>query len=245
MLHRLFRTPIVAVMTVLLLSAACAGAGTGATPTLAPTTAAPASATVAPSPSIAASPSASAASTEDPCADTSGGGYGMGGNEYEVTPKPGCDGGAPSPSVDPCDAAGGGTDEYEATPVPGCVSSPSPSVAASAAAGVTLQSREVEGFGAILTDTDGFALYVFDADPEEGSICNDDCAATWPPVVVADVADATAGDGVDREIGTTTRDDGSLQVTYAGRALYRYSGDQEPGEVTGDGVGNVWHVANP
>jgi predicted lipoprotein with Yx(FWY)xxD motif len=31
----------------------------------------------------------------------------------------------------------------------------------------------------------------------------------------------------------------------AGKPLYRYAGDAQAGDVNGDGVGGVWHVAKP
>ncbi|MGH9149067.1 MAG: hypothetical protein ACRD0F_01860, partial [Acidimicrobiales bacterium] len=35
------------------------------------------------------------------------------------------------------------------------------------------------------------------------------------------------------------------QVSYNGKPLYRYAGDSAPGQVTGDGIGGLWHVAKP
>ncbi|HEY8771951.1 MAG TPA: hypothetical protein VIM66_02125, partial [Candidatus Limnocylindria bacterium] len=43
--------------------------------------------------------------------------------------------------------------------------------------------------------------------------------------------------------GTTTRDDGSKQVTHSGQPLYYFSGDQAAGDAKGDGVGGVWSIA--
>ena len=85
----------------------------------------------------------------------------------------------------------------------------------------------------------GFALYVFDNDLPivDGSICNDGCAANWPPLLVADgVASGVAG------LGIITRDDGSIQATHNDRPLYFYSGDLAAGDTNGDGLGGVWHL---
>ena len=55
-----------------------------------------------------------------------------------------------------------------------------------------------------------------------------------------------AGDGVDASLlGTTTRKDGTTQVTYNGWPLYYYVKDQKPGDVTGQDVGDVWYVLSP
>jgi predicted lipoprotein with Yx(FWY)xxD motif len=43
----------------------------------------------------------------------------------------------------------------------------------------------------------------------------------------------------------TTRTDGTKQYTYKGMPLYFYSKDTKPEDVTGDGVGGVWHLVKP
>ncbi len=75
---------------------------------------------------------------------------------------------------------------------------------------------------------DGFALYLFTADGGSGSVCNGECAKAWPPLEAGDLA---AGRGVRAKLlGETTRDDGSQQLTYAGKPLYFYVHDPR-GEV--------------
>jgi predicted lipoprotein with Yx(FWY)xxD motif len=58
----------------------------------------------------------------------------------------------------------------------------------------------------------------------------------------------SAGPGVDAELlGTIKRDDGSLQVTYAGRPLYFYE-HEAPGEIKCHNVnlhGGLWWVVRP
>jgi len=46
-------------------------------------------------------------------------------------------------------------------------------------------------------------------------------------------------------LGTTERGDGEVQITYAGAPLYTWAQDQEPGDVTGQGVQDVWFVVTP
>lgn len=99
--------------------------------------------------------------------------------------------------------------------------------------------------GEILTDADGNTLYLFTNDPAGESVCNDGCAASWPPLTVAAEADAIAGDGVTGELGVIERDDGKLQVAIDGVALYLYAADTEPGDLSGHQVGGVWFAVTP
>jgi predicted lipoprotein with Yx(FWY)xxD motif len=53
-------------------------------------------------------------------------------------------------------------------------------------------------------------------------------------------------DGVDASLlGTTTRKDGTIQVTYAGMPLYYYFKDKAAGDVSGQNVNSVRYVVAP
>ncbi len=108
-------------------------------------------------------------------------------------------------------------------------------------ASVTLDTASTD-LGDVLVDGDGMTLYMFDNDTEGESACVDDCAATWPPVTGQAEAAGEVDEGM---IGTITRPDGSTQVTYGGFPLYLYAADAEPGDVNGQGVGEVWWVVGP
>jgi predicted lipoprotein with Yx(FWY)xxD motif len=111
---------------------------------------------------------------------------------------------------------------------------------------LTLTARSSR-FGRVLFDGRGFVLYAFTRDPRGRSACYGACAAAWPPYVVT--GRPKAGPGVTaRLLGTTRRRDGSLQVTYAGRPLYYYVGDREPGQILCQNVpefGGLWLVVRP
>jgi len=47
------------------------------------------------------------------------------------------------------------------------------------------------------------------------------------------------------KIGTTTRTDGKIQVTYNGWPLYYFAKDAAIGDSTGEGVGKVWYTIAP
>lgn len=85
------------------------------------------------------------------------------------------------------------------------------------------------------------SLYTFDRDPTGGgkSVCNGPCATNWPPLM-AEASSLPMGDW-----SVITRDDGSKQWAFKGKPLYFWGKDQKPGDRTGDGFNNVWHLARP
>ena len=134
----------------------------------------------------------------------------------------------------------------------GCTSagSPAPTPPASSAPGVpaagasiTIGTGSSAALGTYLTGAGGMTLYVRTSDPAGGSSCTGGCATTWPPLTVAAGTQALAGPGVSGALGTFTRPDGSLQVTYNGQALYYYAADTKSGDTSGQGVGGIWFVA--
>jgi predicted lipoprotein with Yx(FWY)xxD motif len=91
--------------------------------------------------------------------------------------------------------------------------------------------------GEILTDAKGMTLYTFDKDTSGVSNCYDKCATNWPPLM------ATADAKADGDYSLVERKDGSMQWAYKGMPLYLWVKDAVPGDMTGDGVNKVWHVA--
>jgi predicted lipoprotein with Yx(FWY)xxD motif len=98
--------------------------------------------------------------------------------------------------------------------------------------------------GTLLTDADGFTLYLFTADSPGTSACTGTCLDVWPPLLT-DGAPIAAGESDASLLGTLTRDDGTVQVTYAGWPLYRYVVDRTAGDVAGQGVDGMWFVISP
>ena len=118
----------------------------------------------------------------------------------------------------------------------------SPTADESATAGPATVGIGDTDLGSILVDADGLTLYMFEADTDGSSTCYDECADAWP-ALMAD--EPVAGDGVDEALlGTTERDDGSLQVTYADQPLYHFASDAAAGDIEGQGVGDVWFVVD-
>jgi predicted lipoprotein with Yx(FWY)xxD motif len=87
----------------------------------------------------------------------------------------------------------------------------------------------------------GMSLYTFDRDPAGAgkSVCNGPCASNWPPLKAGMDANAMG------DWSVVARDDGSRQWAYKGKPLYYWAKDAKPGDRTGDGFNQVWHLARP
>ncbi|MEM9561752.1 MAG: hypothetical protein AAGA93_03980 [Actinomycetota bacterium] len=97
--------------------------------------------------------------------------------------------------------------------------------------------------GQILVGPDGLTLYGFTNDVDAASTCYGTCADAWPPVIVSD--DWTAGPGLDFGIfATTVREDGQSQLVAGKWPLYWFAGDAVPGDVNGQGSGDVWFAVD-
>jgi predicted lipoprotein with Yx(FWY)xxD motif len=109
----------------------------------------------------------------------------------------------------------------------------------------------VHGLGKVLVDGQGMTLYVFAPDKHSGhSTCYGTCAQAWPPLLLpAGVSKTPGGSGVQAHLlGTTTRKDGTVEVTYKKWPLYTWVGDVTPGQATGQDInstGGKWYVITP
>ena len=132
-------------------------------------------------------------------------------------------------------ACGGGGAATAASP-------PKTSSGASATVGAANSS-----LGSILVNSGGRTLYLFKGDSGTQSACAGACATAWPPLLATGTP--TAGTGLTAsKLGTTTRSDGSHQVTYNGHPLYRFIKDTKPGQTNGQGVtafGASWFALTP
>jgi len=89
----------------------------------------------------------------------------------------------------------------------------------------------------IFTDANGMTLYTFDKDTTDVSNCYDKCATNWPPL-------KAEGDAMSMgEWKVIDRKDGTKVWAYDGHPLYTFIKDQKAGDMMGEGVMDVWHVA--
>ena len=114
----------------------------------------------------------------------------------------------------------------------------------SASGSATVNVGKNSKYSSFLVDGKGMTLYLFTKDSPGTSTCAGGCATSWPPLLTN--GKPVAGTGVDAaKFGTTTRADGTTQVTYNGWPLYYFAKDQQPGNTNGDGVGSVWYLITP
>jgi predicted lipoprotein with Yx(FWY)xxD motif len=98
--------------------------------------------------------------------------------------------------------------------------------------------------GQILVDSSGRTLYLFEADKAGMSSCYNDCSSVWPPFLAKGTV--AGADGINQSLlSTTTRNDGSLEVTYNGHPLYYFVSDKQAGDTLGQAIssfGAEWYV---
>jgi predicted lipoprotein with Yx(FWY)xxD motif len=116
----------------------------------------------------------------------------------------------------------------------------------STASGSTLMLKTDKGSAGIwLTDSAGRTLYLYTHDKGTTSECYSACAKAWPPLLTTGPVTISGQYTVQSDLGTTTRTDGTKQVTYGGHPLYYFEGDTAPGQTKGQGVGGVWFLIGP
>jgi predicted lipoprotein with Yx(FWY)xxD motif len=115
---------------------------------------------------------------------------------------------------------------------------------AGAASAPTVSTARVGKLGPVLVDAKGFVLYRFKPDSANRSTCTGGCATVWPPALKG-IGAPTKAKGLTGTLGTLTRADKKVQLTYNGLPLYRYAADTKKGTANGQGIGGVWFVVKP
>jgi predicted lipoprotein with Yx(FWY)xxD motif len=115
---------------------------------------------------------------------------------------------------------------------------------AASSASVSLRTTKL---GAVLVNAKGHTLYLFAKDKGGKSSCTGTCATYWPPAITRSTP--TAGAGIKKSLlGTTTRSNGTKQLTYNHHPLYGFALDKQAGQTTGQGQnafgGHWWAVSS-
>jgi predicted lipoprotein with Yx(FWY)xxD motif len=119
--------------------------------------------------------------------------------------------------------------------------------AAAASDAVLLGTKHSKLGTVLMSGEKKLTVYLFEADKGTTSTCNGACAKVWPPVTTTG-AIKTLGAAKAAEVGTSTRADGTKQVTYKGHPLYFYVKDKDDGDAYGQGsksFGAEWYVLSP
>lgn len=113
-----------------------------------------------------------------------------------------------------------------------------------AAAAVDLKTASSSA-GTIVVDAKGMSVYFFTKDAKDSgtSACTGSCLTMWPPLTTSSATPNV--EGVTGTVGTITTPDGAKQVTLNGLPLYYYEQDRKPGDILGQGVNDVWYLADP
>jgi predicted lipoprotein with Yx(FWY)xxD motif len=111
----------------------------------------------------------------------------------------------------------------------------------------TLKATHSARLGTIVVDASGRTVYALRPETAGHLLCHSSqCLGFWPPVTVRSArATPRVGSGVSGHVGVLRRHNGMLQVTLAGRPLYRFAGDGASGDTHGQGIrsfGGTWHV---
>ena len=113
---------------------------------------------------------------------------------------------------------------------------------------VIVSTKHAKGLGTILASgSKHLTVYLFEADHGTTPTCTGTCEQVWPPVKTSGQA-STAGEATAAHLGTTTRPDGTKQVTYNGHPLYFYAKDGDSGDAYGQGIksfGADWYALKP
>jgi predicted lipoprotein with Yx(FWY)xxD motif len=122
--------------------------------------------------------------------------------------------------------------------------------ASAAAGGATQLTVRGSDYGNVVFGPGGRAVYMFAPDRRSKSTCYGTCAEFWHPLLTK--GRPLAGPGVKADLlGTTTRKDGSVQVTYNGHPLYfdNMSGESNAaGEIGCQHLnvnGGIWLIVKP
>jgi predicted lipoprotein with Yx(FWY)xxD motif len=89
----------------------------------------------------------------------------------------------------------------------------------------------------VLVNAQGMTLYHLTGETSTKFICTSSgCTGVWHPV---SPASAGGSAGAVSSLGTVTRPDGTMQVTYKGYPLYTFVQDTSPGDAKGQGIKDI------
>lgn len=109
----------------------------------------------------------------------------------------------------------------------------------------TVLTTTMTPLGEIIVGSNGMTVYYFTSDVKDSnkSSCEGQCLVNWPPVIAE--SGIPKVEGITATVGTISAADGKRHVTVNGMPIYFWKNDKAKGDVTGQGVQNVWYVVAP
>ncbi|WP_163167866.1 hypothetical protein [Arthrobacter sp. Alg241-R88] len=155
----------------------------------------------------------------------------------------GCAGGGGTTPAASSPAVTAGSPNASAT-APAASVSPPAATSTATAAGVDLKIAS-SSLGDIVVDGKGMSVYYYTKDVKDSgtSTCTGGCLTAWPPLLTT--SDEPKVEGVTGAVGTITTPEGAKQVTLNGLPLYYFAKDTKAGDILGQGVNDVWYLADP
>ncbi len=115
---------------------------------------------------------------------------------------------------------------------------------------ISISSNVSEKFGLYLTDNNNITLYINSTDPTKETACDYDCLKFFKPFIV-DLANGGNDEFMKKnynfgeKITAVKRNDGLYQYAYEGKLLYRFFGDEKPGDINGlEFFNRKWKLIN-
>jgi predicted lipoprotein with Yx(FWY)xxD motif len=106
----------------------------------------------------------------------------------------------------------------------------------------TLFNTRETSAGPILVDAQGMTLYAFLNDTEGESTCTGDCLANWPAASIGEMDPGL----LDPALWSTVENpEAGAMLKIGDWPLYTFAADEAPGDVNGQGVGEVWYAVAP
>ena len=106
----------------------------------------------------------------------------------------------------------------------------------------TLVNTRETSAGPIVVNGAGMTLYAFLNDTDGESTCTGDCLGNWPAAVIGEHDPAV----LDPALWSTVENaEAGAMLKVGDWPLYTFAGDAAPGDVNGQGVGEVWYAVGP
>jgi predicted lipoprotein with Yx(FWY)xxD motif len=111
---------------------------------------------------------------------------------------------------------------------------------------ITVEAVTTQFHGDVVADLNGMTLYTYDAEADGTVKCTGECLKTWIPLWHQPGTPLYLPQDWKATLGVVVRPEGTEQVTIDGAPVYRFAGDDKPGDTKGDtsddDPSTQWHM---